>query len=188
MVKVFISCHDWNSKGPAITCHSTSPGRESREWPPPHSHSSPAIIRPSTPWLFGIFSGSGSAPRPGPGGAARRAGLDAPCGRPILSAPPVGARRVRHHGGYSLILSPLTNMAAWISNSEELVSWKTEICIVWPFQTKNYMYAGHSDMQRMKGQGTSGWFTWFIQWKSISFDSYWSGDCRGSSCLFCVYQ
>lgn len=139
---------------------------------------SAAAIRASSPRRRGVFWGS----RP------PAAGLDPPCGRRSLPAPPIGARRVPHPGGYSLILSPLTNMAAWISNSEELVSWKTEICIVWPFQTKNYMYAGHSDMQRMKGQGTSGWFTWFIQWKSVSFDSYWSGDCRGSSCLFCVYQ
>lgn len=139
---------------------------------------SAAAIRAPSPRRRGVFWGS-RTPAVGP---------DPPRGRRSLPAPPIGARRVPHPGGYSLILSPLTNMAAWISNSEELVSWKTEICIVWPFQTKNYMYAGHSDMQRMKGQGTSGWFTWFIQWKSVSFDSYWSGDCRGSSCLFCVYQ
>lgn len=29
---------------------------------------------------------------------------------------------------------------------------------VWPSESDIYMYAGHSDMQRMKGQGTSGWF------------------------------
>lgn len=29
---------------------------------------------------------------------------------------------------------------------------------VWPSKSDIYMYAGHSDMQRMKGQGTSGWF------------------------------